>query len=149
MLSRSCYVILSKFVQFMSVYTITCSKYVALDTPNVHIIFWATCFKITWILWHCTFHYNVWQEKNLKCIIGPWMCVKQNVACNSFQVLSYTCSGVIDTWVFSPCTMTISISDITCVKQKPHNVTRFKFGVIHCMFKGYCYMSVYSLLNDD
>ena len=36
-------------------------------------------------------------------IIGPWMCVKQNLVYNPFQVLSYTCSRANDSYqVFLP-----------------------------------------------
>ena len=33
-----------------------------------------------------------WHRTNLICINGPWMCVKQNLSCNSLGFLSYTCS---------------------------------------------------------
>ena len=41
------------------------------------------------------------RRRNLIYIMGPWTRVKLNLWCNSYQVLSYTCSTSNETWGFS------------------------------------------------
>ena len=55
------------------------------------------------------FHHVVrWAGENLTCISSPWMCVKQNLSCNSLQVLCYTWARANDTYEVFPCPTTIS-----------------------------------------
>ena len=91
---------------------------------------------------------NLWEttsvvgsRKNAICIIGPWMCVKQNLLCNSIQVVSYTCSRANDTCVYPTHPILPYVWDWnsdeyhilpTTLRQRPHHYRYYKWNLMLC-----------------